>query len=34
MQFQEYGNKRKINLSVSESDLKHEFENEIVTMKF
>jgi len=33
-QFQEYRNKSKINDSVSESELKHDFENEIVTVKF
>lgn len=33
-QFQEYRNKSKINDSVSENELKHDFENEIVTVKF
>ena len=34
IQFQEYRNKSKINDSVSEFELKHDFENEIVTVKF
>jgi hypothetical protein len=33
-QFQEYRNKSKINDSDSEFELKHDFENAIVTVKF